>query len=412
MRSLFVVLALALFCPVPVLGQFQARNPALQVAGHAPGLLPVRLDLTAPDLDAELAAWVFARFRDSDGNWRDVRWAESGHAVRPQNGGGAGIEVIPGTGGPFVPGVFLVVSDLGEARNGAEWELELLWDYSTSQIEMPEEGLEIRVHSVDMVRVPAGTFPVGATRGEAPSVLFGPDGGPYVIASEGSLAVGPEGLQYDASDYGGDQAGPIPADFPTGFGSFFIMRNEVSDAEYALFLSYLSGRARASRDVSLSPGYRQAGGTIRVEGSRIVGDSLRAASHLTWADGTAWAAWAGLRPMSELEFEKAAHLADDLGIRDLTSGRWERAVSLGNDRGRAFRGSHGLGFLDDLGQPYAFVNEDWPGPMAVGSGFRGGADGLDDLSGKANRVYATYDATYGAENEGFRAVRSAPAGGR
>jgi hypothetical protein len=46
--------------------------------------------------------------------------------------------------------------------------------------------------------------------------------------------------------------------------------------------------------------------------------------------------------------------------------------------------------------------------MAVGSGFRGGADGLGDLSTPADRVYAAYEATYGGPNDGFCAVRTAP----
>ena len=50
----------------------------------------------------------------------------------------------------------------------------------------------------------------------------------------------------------------------------------------------------------------------------------------------------------------------------------------------------------------------WPGPMAVGSGFRGGAEGLDDFATPGNRIYGAYDATYGGVNEGFRAVRTAP----
>jgi hypothetical protein len=56
--------------------------------------------------------------------------------------------------------------------------------------------------------------------------------------------------------------------------------------------------------------------------------------------------------MTELEFEKAARTTPELGIVDLVGSRWERAVTVGNSEGRRFRGTHGLGFLDALGQPW------------------------------------------------------------
>ena len=124
--------------------------------------------------------------------------------------------------------------------------------------------------------------------------------------------------------------------------------------------------------------------------------------------GDVLSAWAGLRPMSELEFEKIARGPDHYGVEEILGGRWERVVSLGTPEGRAYRGTHGLGFLDTLGQPYTCLNADWPGPMALGSGFRGGAEGLDAFATAGNRIYAAYDATYGSAVEGFRAVRTAP----
>ena len=47
----------------------------------------------------------------------------------------------------------------------------------------------------------------------------------------------------------------------------------------------------------------------------------RPASHITWADGVAWAAWAGLRPMTEFEFEKAARLPADRAPEAMMGGQ-------------------------------------------------------------------------------------------
>ena len=134
--------------------------------------------------------------------------------------------------------------------------------------------------------------------------------------------------------------------------------------------------------------------------------------------------------MSELEYEKAAlgtefsvsHYQDGelpeqvsassrisrWGIVDLCGGLWERVVSIGTKEGRAFIGSPGQGFVDDLGYPYGFANADWPGPQALGSGYRGGTEGLLELGGVANRTYGAYEATYGNESQGFRGVLAAP----
>ncbi len=369
-------------------------------------LVPVELEISAADVPARSALWVFAKFQDESGNWRDVRWAESGHALASTSGEAV---VSPGTGGPFVPGVFL------ESPSGGpvEWSATLQWDLSTSGVELGMNGFELMVMTVEMIRVPEGSFTAGDGQASSEiSTFFGPDGAPVTIESEAAISVGEgSGLSYAASDFGGDLAGPIPEEYPKGFAGFFVMRRELTDGQYASFLSTLSGRALASRDITQTPGYADAGGSIRVDEFVSAGDPDRPASHVTWADAIAWAAWAGLRPMSELEFEKVARRADEWRVEAMLGGRWERVVTLGTPEGRRFRGSHGLGFLDELAQPFVFLNWDWPGPMAAGSGFRGGADGLADFSTPGNRVYGAYDATYGGENEGFRAVRTAPSEG-
>ena len=54
---------------------------------------------------------------------------------------------------------------------------------------------------------------------------------------------------------------------------------------------------------------------------------------------------------------------------ELSGNLWERCVTIGHPKGRAFKGTHGDGNLDSSG--YADV-PDWPGKDGAGGGNRGG----------------------------------------
>ncbi|MEK7817336.1 MAG: SUMF1/EgtB/PvdO family nonheme iron enzyme, partial [Actinomycetota bacterium] len=147
----------------------------------------------------------------------------------------------------------------------------------------------------------------------------------------------------------------------------------------------------------------------------------RPCNYVSWDDACAFADWAALRPLTELEFEKgcrgnAAPLPHEYAwgtsskdrlaryvnaegdlvweagtdesqltdanrdvfgasfywVLDLSGGAlWERCISIGSPAGRSFRGSHGDGRLNYFG----FANnEDWPKGSTEGTGwgFRGG----------------------------------------
>jgi hypothetical protein len=192
---------------------------------------------------------------------------------------------------------------------------------------------------------------------------------------------------------------------------------------------------------------------------------------VSWDDAAGWTDWIGLRPMTELEYTKAARgprvpsgpemasgAADDSRLMrvfdndgewtlstpteesrlsaetaayfgasywwvlDLTGGLWERVVSVGSPEGRAFRGTHGDGgvtFYEGRA-----TNEDWPrgvevlNPMgSIGIGYRGGGT-YDHTAGPMSVPQSSVSSRrFGAWGEGprrvaygYRAVRSAPEG--
>ena len=377
------------------------------------------------------AAWVYAKFERQPGVWSDVRFNTGGSVATGSTTSVISPSVLKGG---YANGLVVYRSENG--RGPIELSVQTIWTYGASYFDLPETGAEIRAMGVELVHIPAGPFDVGdfSSDKRQPNSFRAENGQAFGIVSEEEIMVGqPGGLFYDVPDgeeyAGGDQRGPIPASFPKGTESFYIMKFPLTQGQYADFLTFLPARARASRDITAYPTYSDKGGTIYCQdGSCTAGESARAANFLSWADGVGWASWVGLRPMTEFEYEKAAegtvvdsaaYVDGDLpdrvsdskriskwGAVDLRGGLWERVVSVGTEAGRMFRGTSGQGFVDDLGFPYGFANPDWPGPQAIGSGYRGGTESLLGLSEISDRTYGAYEATYGNEGQGFRGVLS------
>lgn len=420
------------------------------------------------ELEVELA-WTDA--------WRDDRnhdalWVTARSAGAPS----AGLLRLAGIDAPSTLQVFVsddrrgaFVSRAGEGRGDVSGRITL-------RFEEPVDPGDVRTAAIEMVFVPDGAFEAGDDHPDAVSAgaFFAPDEdeaptGPVRIEDEGPLEV-PEELAYDAGEvpqYRGDGRGPVPAAFPKGTRGFYVMKYELRQGQYARFLEELPEAWRAARRMS----DREAPGadSYTIE---AVGPDFRATAperpcnFVSWDDTCAFLDWYGLRPMTELEFEKAARgprrplpldypwgtaRRDDVerrvdpsrdlaavelgeegvhgagerlrlglshyGVWDLSGSLWERVVSLGHPAGRAFRGTHGDGRLGADGR----ANQaDWPaadesGRAADGIGYRGGAeyfaepDVTNPFSPVAVRTYAAWNGAFRSPTYSARGVRTAPA---
>ncbi|HYF32438.1 MAG TPA: SUMF1/EgtB/PvdO family nonheme iron enzyme [Chitinophagaceae bacterium] len=410
------------------------------------------------------AAWIFIKYQSPSygvAGYRHAKVLAGNHEML--------VNHVPGSPAPVfdVPadrnGLYLYASS--PYRGNISWTIQLALDTAIlSDRNFAPNNRLISVHAIEMVHIPAGAFTLGDpdTAAYRNYSLFASDGngrpgGLYKIASEKiEIPVGTVSgnLYYHAEVpiYHGDRRGPVPADFPKGFQAFYIMKYELQQGQYAEFLNCISASASDSRANFGGKLYYENRGSIKFENGRYVaGSPQRPCNYVSWDDACAFADWAALRPMTELEFEKACrgtrppiaheypwntatkknlqrlvHTNNELiflnnlresslndnnrdqfgasyyWVMDLAGSLWERCVTIGDSTGRQFKGTHGDGML----APYGLANNaDWPkgSTETSGFGFRGGG-------------YYEHNMQYGGFNPhspvGYRNFGSWPGGAR
>ncbi len=287
------------------------------------------------------AAWVFVKYRrKSDNTWHhatlhyvDGTGSGDGH-TEPTN---SNISSSNDTGSGGAHGVFIHRTDLGQGTVSYV-AARLRWDYGVDGLG-DGDNVELCVMGIEMVYVPQGSFYVGSGGTETGAFYTHPTTNqPYQINSEAAITVGTTAgnLYYPSpSGYYGDQLGPIPAGFPKGYAASYCMKYEITQSQYVAFLNRLTYAQQVSRtEVAPSSASGTAAmttGTLYRNGIDIMtsgvasttpavyacnldndaiydeandGQSI-ACNHLSWADVAAYLDWVALRPMTELEYEKA-----------------------------------------------------------------------------------------------------------
>jgi len=335
-------------------------------------------------------------------------------------------------------------------------------------------GLRPHAYGIEMVHIPAGGFYIGepdsasARRFQA-FYLSAPDGKHRSVfeikSEEDDILIGKGSLYYEATEphYQGDMKGVLPKSFPKGVRAFYCMKYELTQGQYADFLNSLSPQQNTARSNTGGSHYYRMRGSIRNVGHQyMAGFPDRPCNFLSWDDAMAYADWACLRPMTELEFTKAARgtekpaanafpwgtsskeklqrLVNEEGdlvftnnlaeselndmnrdlygasfywVMDLAGSLWERVITIGDEKGRSFTGQHGDGRLSGYGSANV---PGWPAGTEEtgGFGFRGGGFYTHDrsyhefnpYSPVSYRRFAAWSGGARVESYGSRFVRT------
>ena len=371
------------------------------------------------------AAWLFVKLLTGNG-YRHILVSDNGHAVITNYTGKQKLALIAADD---KVGIYLRSDDAYRGKIRARIRIQL--DAKSLGNINPNNGL-LLMSGIEMVYIPAGIHYLGepdSAMSRKYYSLHGTSAGNkydfHVIRSEDEIPVNKEtgSLYYNVETpmFQGDQQGPVPAAFPKGYGSFYLMKYEITQGEYAVFLNSLSHEQSQLRaNFGGKDYYKNRGSISNDNGKYVAAFPNRPCNYLSWDDAMAYADWAGLRPYTELEFNKAclgpvkpgpnqypwgntsrnfveravdangdlvlqhefteaqlsegnleAFGASYFWVMDLAGSVWERVVTVGDQKGRAFKGTQGDGTVSY----YGFANnEDWPkGTVETGGyGFRGG----------------------------------------
>ena len=303
------------------------------------------------------AVWIFAKYRVNGGEWKHVSINKTGHVSEANT-------TINGVND--TRGVFLYSSQ-NFSGNFVSNNNKLKWHYVNDGVN-DSDNIEVKLFAIEMVYIPEGKFYLGTPEQEWGGFYKGNNvNDPFEVVSENTIVVGDGASQLNyKSNYlswaeasSGDRTGIISTEFPNGYSASYIMKYEVTQEQYVDFLNTLTRtqqNKRTSTDVSTNTpqSYRtfvmsksnsvefrngircneNNGTTSPIEffcdynNNGIANEDNDgqniACNFISWADAAAYTDWSGLRPITEMEFEKAAR-----GKGVLSNG-WELAWANGN----------------------------------------------------------------------------------
>ncbi len=317
------------------------------------------------------AAWVFVKYRVAGGAWHHAWLDETGHTAP------SGSTITPGLLTPVSAFNATTNPGLGafiyRSANGTgtftQTGVQLRWNYGANGV-ADNDVVEIQAFAVEMVYVPAGSFTVGDGSSTSTFCHANSVASPYTSYTIGvalSSLQGNNASSYSANlsatgswDLTGTATATLASGFPTGYNAFYSMKYEISQQQYVDFLNTLTSSQAANRYSAANTGNRYgisvSGGVYSTTNPYI------ACNYLSWMDGAAYSDWAGLRPITELEYEKACR-----GTATPVAGEYAWGNTTATAANNITNGSANSETTSTSGANAVFSNQtNVQGPMRVG----------------------------------------------
>lgn len=284
-----------LFTYCGVANNISVTNTALTDSDHTNDFAKVQFDLSwdnswRNEITYD-AAWIFVKYRTpaSTGDWAHATLSTTG----TDHTAPTGATISPTAAGT---GVFIYRNAVGNGSNSFSG-VKLRWNYGTDGVSDTALA-DIRVFAIEMILVPEGAFAAGSGGAESSAFTLTT----INTAAATTAPTGSGSLGGQAGGYPTGQTAPDNDSWPNGFAAFYCMKYEITQGQYAAFLNSLTATQASARN----PG--QSSNRYAITGSHpnfTASAPDRACNYLSWPDGVAYLDWSCLRPMTELEFEKA-----------------------------------------------------------------------------------------------------------
>jgi len=253
-------------------------NVSLQNQSAAAATVEVKFDVTWDNTfsgtDANSAsfydrAWIFVKYSVGGAPDANTGWSHatltSGGTVTPEASDGKG-----------------AIVNIGANQT-------LKWYYGNDGV-AGNATVRVRVCAIEVVYIPTGQFIYNAG---------GVSGDTYNNFG---------GTNQSTVDETTDVPTGASTGWPNGYSAFYIAKYEVSQGQYSDFLNMLpDATASGLYSATTSNGYTITYTAGNAYGSRYAASSTnRGNNFMNWTEAITYANWCGMRPMTEMEFEKAA----------------------------------------------------------------------------------------------------------
>ena len=330
MKNVILILVLV-WLSLPGYSNNVRLNGTVKVTDVTSGVATLELDLAWDNSWRDNfnwdAVWIFLKTKPASGSWSHVMLQDVQHTATND------YVVMNGKSGNNVVGVYVFLGK-NDTRHQASTTVTLKWACGSAYTKASFDNNQafLLAQGIEMVYVPFGAYYLGD--GSSANTLGGADGKPLAISGEGAIAT-----LYQRASNGAISAAinNLNANYPKGYGGFYVMKYETSQEQYVTFLNTLTRAEQetllgASFLSALSPGRYIFGDTLQptfrngiilsgkssgqpyifdnnLNGNDVYGEDgdgqCVACNYMSLNDLLAYASWSGLRPMSELEYERA-----------------------------------------------------------------------------------------------------------